>query len=227
VSGCLTTVIAYLLLRLSLLFHHFPTVHRRSHHRKTAHKTWLLRVAAGRQRFALPLISYSGGEGRRILCDCWKHENEGPAAFGWAVNVPVYRLTVLGTCTHASACAKAHKVPALCIYRILRLRQTYCNNITTQCDKLVVSNCCVHAQATSNPPNKLLLVEGLPPSATADMLELVCKQFLGLIDVRMADAKPGIAFVEYDSEPSATQAMTGLQGFVISQGHTLAISYAK
>jgi hypothetical protein len=38
-------------------------------------------------------------------------------------------------------------------------------------------------QAAENPPNKLLLVENLPPTATADMLELICKQFLGLVEV--------------------------------------------
>jgi RNA recognition motif-containing protein len=82
-------------------------------------------------------------------------------------------------------------------------------------------------QAAGNPPNKLLLVEGLPPTASAQMLELLFKQYLGLIEVRMVEAKPGLAFVEYDVEPSATQAMTGLQGFPISQGFNLRISYAK
>lgn len=40
-------------------------------------------------------------------------------------------------------------------------------------------------QTAANPPNKLLLVEGLPASATADMLELVFKQYLGLVEVRL------------------------------------------
>jgi RNA recognition motif. (a.k.a. RRM, RBD, or RNP domain) len=43
----------------------------------------------------------------------------------------------------------------------------------------------------------------------------------------MVEAKPGLAFVEYDSEASATQAMQGLQGFVIQAGHALRMSYAK
>jgi RNA recognition motif-containing protein len=82
-------------------------------------------------------------------------------------------------------------------------------------------------QAAGNPPNKLLLVEGLPATASAQMLELLFKQYLGVVEVRMVEAKPGLAFVEYDSEPSATQAMSGLQGFSISQGFNLRISYAK
>ena len=41
----------------------------------------------------------------------------------------------------------------------------------------------VDVQAAENPPGPLLLVEGLPASATATMLELVCKQIPGLIEV--------------------------------------------
>lgn len=47
------------------------------------------------------------------------------------------------------------------------------------------------------------------------------------MQVRMVEAKPGLAFVEYDAEPSATTAMVGLQGFVITTGYALSISYAK
>lgn len=43
----------------------------------------------------------------------------------------------------------------------------------------------------------------------------------------MVEAKPGLAFVEYDSEQSATQARSALQGFTIAAGHALRISYAK
>lgn len=79
----------------------------------------------------------------------------------------------------------------------------------------------------TNPPNKLLFVEGLPPTTTAQMLSLVFNQYLGMVDVRMVDARPGIAFVEYDTEPSATTAMNGLNNFQIAPGFNLTISYAK
>lgn len=81
-------------------------------------------------------------------------------------------------------------------------------------------------QAT-NPPSALLLVEGLPPNTNTQMMSLVFNQYLGLVDVRMMDARPGIAFVEYDSEPSATTALNGLNNFQIAPGYNIVISYAK
>ncbi len=39
--------------------------------------------------------------------------------------------------------------------------------------------------------------------------------------------KPGIAFVEFDSEPAATIAMTGLQGFKLTETNYMTISYRK
>eukprot|EP00892_Ulva_mutabilis_P006512 jgi/Ulvmu1/4232/UM191_0005.1 len=83
------------------------------------------------------------------------------------------------------------------------------------------------ARAQTNPPNKLLFVEGLPSTTTSQMLALMFNQYLGMVDVRMVDARPGIAFVEYDTEPSATTAMNGLNNFQISPGFNLSISYAK
>lgn len=79
----------------------------------------------------------------------------------------------------------------------------------------------------SNPPSALLFVEGLPPNTTTQMMSLVFNQYLGLIDVRMPDARPGIAFVQYDAEPSATTALNGLNSFQIAPGFNLVISYAK
>jgi RNA recognition motif-containing protein len=82
-------------------------------------------------------------------------------------------------------------------------------------------------QGEGNPPNKLLLIEGLPPNTTTQMLELIFNQYLGLVEVRMVEARPGIAFVQYDAEPSATTAMQGLQNFQIAAGHSMRITYAK
>lgn len=82
-------------------------------------------------------------------------------------------------------------------------------------------------EANKNPPNKLLFIEGLPDNTTSQMLELLFNQFLGLSEVRMVESRPGIAFVEYDTEASATNAMTGLQSFQVSPGFNLRISYSK
>lgn len=58
------------------------------------------------------------------------------------------------------------------------------------------------------------------------MLQMLFNQYAGLKDVRMVEAKPGIAFVEYENEMQSTVAMQALQGFKIKQNQML-ITYAK
>lgn len=48
-----------------------------------------------------------------------------------------------------------------------------------------------------------------------------------LLQVRMVDARPGIAFIEFDNDMSSTTAMSGLQGFKINPEHAMVLSYAK
>ena len=43
----------------------------------------------------------------------------------------------------------------------------------------------------------------------------------------MVPSKPGIAFVEFETEMQASVAMTGLQGFKVTPQNAMAISYAK
>lgn len=76
-------------------------------------------------------------------------------------------------------------------------------------------------------PNKLLFVEGLPEGAKPDMLQLLFGQYPGFVEVRMPDNRPGIAFVEYDNDSSASASINGLQGFAVAAGHNLKIAYAK
>ncbi|KAH1108027.1 hypothetical protein J1N35_011795 [Gossypium stocksii] len=76
------------------------------------------------------------------------------------------------------------------------------------------------------PPNNILFVQNLPHDATAMMLQMLFNQYPGLKDVRMVEAKPGIAFVEYENEMQSTVAMQALQGFKIQQNQML-ITYAK
>lgn len=59
------------------------------------------------------------------------------------------------------------------------------------------------------------------------MLQLLFKQFPGFKEVRMIDAKPGIAFVEFDDDNQSSTAMQSLQGFKITPQNSMAISYAK
>lgn len=76
-------------------------------------------------------------------------------------------------------------------------------------------------------PNNILFVQNLPHETTPMMLQMLFIQYPGFKEVRMIEAKPGIAFVEYGDEMQATVAMQGLQGFKITQQNPMLITYAK
>ncbi|RXI04121.1 hypothetical protein DVH24_038395 [Malus domestica] len=76
-------------------------------------------------------------------------------------------------------------------------------------------------------PNNILFIENLPHETTSDMLELLFKQFAGFREVRMIDAKPGIAFVEYEDDIQSSVAMQALQGFKVTPQNAIAITFAK
>ncbi|KAM7276235.1 hypothetical protein ACFE04_018101 [Oxalis oulophora] len=76
------------------------------------------------------------------------------------------------------------------------------------------------------PPNNILFIQNLPHDTTPMMLQMLFHQYPGFKEVRMIEAKPGIAFVEYADEMQSTVAMQGLQSFKISQNQIL-ITYAK
>jgi U2 small nuclear ribonucleoprotein B'' len=59
------------------------------------------------------------------------------------------------------------------------------------------------------------------------MLEVLFQQYPGFREVRMIEARPGIAFVEFDDENQSMVAMQALQGFRMSPENPIAISYAK
>ena len=48
-----------------------------------------------------------------------------------------------------------------------------------------------------------------------------------VMQVRMVEARPGIAFVEFDNDMQASVAMSGLQAFKVTPSNAMAISYAK
>ncbi|KAK4783855.1 hypothetical protein SAY86_018223 [Trapa natans] len=62
---------------------------------------------------------------------------------------------------------------------------------------------------------------------TNQMLQLLFVQYPGFKEVRMIEAKPGIAFVEYEDEVQAGMAMQHLQGFKITAQNPMSITYAK
>ncbi|KAK9139325.1 hypothetical protein Scep_009006 [Stephania cephalantha] len=77
------------------------------------------------------------------------------------------------------------------------------------------------------PPNNILFVQNLPHETTPMMLQMLFCQYPGFKEVRMIDAKPGIAFIEYGDEMQSTVATQGLQGFKITPQYPMVITYAK
>jgi U2 small nuclear ribonucleoprotein B'' len=52
------------------------------------------------------------------------------------------------------------------------------------------------ASGMANAPNKILFVQNLPENSNEAMLGMLFQQFPGFREVRMVEARPGIAFVE-------------------------------
>jgi U1 small nuclear ribonucleoprotein A len=60
----------------------------------------------------------------------------------------------------------------------------------------------------------------------AVLVQLLFCQYPGFKEVRMIEAKPGIAFGEYGDEGQATTAMSALQGYKIEENQML-VTHAK
>lgn len=83
------------------------------------------------------------------------------------------------------------------------------------------------AQETAAAPNNILFIQNLPHETTDIMLDVLFKQYPGFREVRMIDAKPGIAFVEFEDDNQSLVAVEALQGFKITPLNPMAITYAK
>ncbi|KAL1541048.1 U2 small nuclear ribonucleoprotein B''-like [Salvia divinorum] len=83
------------------------------------------------------------------------------------------------------------------------------------------------AQEAAAEPNNILFIQNLPYETNSMMLELLFKQYPGFREVRMVDAKPGIAFVEFEDDSQSSVAMQDLQGFKINPQNAMVITYAK
>jgi U2 small nuclear ribonucleoprotein B'' len=96
-------------------------------------------------------------------------------------------------------------------------------------------------------PNKILFVQNLPESAppaaiTAALKQVLTQQmslacchiyssqlfarFNGLSDVRLPPGRPGLAFVEYQTEEFSAAALSALNGFEFDAGRRLKVSFA-
>lgn len=76
-------------------------------------------------------------------------------------------------------------------------------------------------------PNNILFIQNLPLETTSMMLQILFQQYPGFSEVRMIEARPGIAFVEFADDMQASIAMQALQGFKITPQNPMAITYAK
>uniref|UniRef100_A0A6N2LYI8 RRM domain-containing protein n=1 Tax=Salix viminalis TaxID=40686 RepID=A0A6N2LYI8_SALVM len=77
------------------------------------------------------------------------------------------------------------------------------------------------------PPNNILFIQNLPHETTSMMLQVLFQQYPGFKEVRMIEAKPGIAFVEFEDDVQSSMAMQALQGFKITPQNPMAVTYAK
>nr|AAL85989.1 putative spliceosomal protein (U2B) [Arabidopsis thaliana] len=77
------------------------------------------------------------------------------------------------------------------------------------------------------PPNNILFIHNLPIETNSMMLQLLFEQYPGFKEIRMIEAKPGIAFVEYEDDVQSSMAMQALQGFKITPRNPMVVSFAK
>lgn len=75
-------------------------------------------------------------------------------------------------------------------------------------------------------PNHTLICTELPESATANALKQLFVQYKNLKEVRLISGR-NLAFVEFRDQPSAADAMEGLQDFQLTPTHKLHINYSK
>lgn len=81
------------------------------------------------------------------------------------------------------------------------------------------------APVDASPPSKLLLAQNLPAECNELMLGMLFQQYAGYKEVRIP--RPGLAFVEFESEPHATVAKKALDGFKLTPQDVLQLMYGK
>ncbi|OVA17224.1 RNA recognition motif domain [Macleaya cordata] len=82
-------------------------------------------------------------------------------------------------------------------------------------------------QEANAAPNNILFIQNLPHETTSMMLQILFQQYPGFREVRMIEAKPGIAFVEFGDDVQSSVAMQSLHDFKITPQNPMAVSYAK
>lgn len=75
------------------------------------------------------------------------------------------------------------------------------------------------------PPSNILFAQNLPEECNEMMLAMLFRQYVGYQQIRMP--RSGLAFIEFESEPNATLALKGLNGFQITSNDTLNLEYSR
>ena len=76
-------------------------------------------------------------------------------------------------------------------------------------------------------PSPILFAQNLPADCNDQALVMLFSVRSGFKEVRMVPGKAGIAFIEFEDEARATQALQGLNGFKLTATDMMALSYAK
>merc|ERR1712224_865884 len=95
-----------------------------------------------------------------------------------------------------------------------KIRKNKLKNTTSHTPSNETANS--HDMTGSRHPNRMLFIENLPQITTGAMLEMLFQQFSGFLEVRMVPGRPGISFVEFDSDHDAAVAKNGLDKFRIT-----------
>ena len=76
-------------------------------------------------------------------------------------------------------------------------------------------------------PNKILFVTNLPDGSSEDMVKVLFNRYPGYREVRLVPGRPDLAFVEFDSEETASTAKSQLDNFQVKPEHYMRVAYAK
>jgi hypothetical protein len=73
----------------------------------------------------------------------------------------------------------------------------------------------------------LLVLSGLPDGMTEYSLASIFGTYPGFREVKMVPGRPDVAFVEYTSEHLAGEARRALNGYPITETHSLNVAFAR
>ena len=77
------------------------------------------------------------------------------------------------------------------------------------------------------PPNKMLLVTGLPDGYSEALLKALFSQIAGFVSAKLVPVAKGMAVIEYENEVMADVAKERMRGFRIDNDHAMSIAFMK